>query len=463
MSGLIFHAPPVAPLLSSSSSNIRCYNYSSSPRSERHVLPDLSGDVVADSRVPTTSGGITDVWKCSWFKDTGSTKVAVKTFRIESASHGELVRTHKRLSQQIHAWTKLEHDNILPLCGIVMDFGPIVSIVHPWKENGTLSTYLASTHTSLIIHDRFKLLQDIVSGLHYLHSHGIVHGNLSSNNVLVDALGRASLADPGLSVLVPEILGMSYFRLSTSGAIRYAAPELFKTSSKGQVSLPSTFSDIYSLGCIICLILSGFRPYSTLARDSDVLVELHLGVAPASPSDSDKSTTREQWQFIQRCWSAIPENRPSTNEALEFVDINLALYTPFSTISLTMTATHSRSSKTDSSKPRLVLSRKDFCPGDPVPQDMQASLAVGLSCSRNPEKAAEASLSVILNDIFDISHVVPQWDSKETENAVINHTYNVLVEDIKMISDALRVLQTSNPRCVPIVPGLLVAPQTPSA
>jgi hypothetical protein len=70
---------------------------------------------------------------------------------------------------------------------------------------------------------------------------------------------------------------------------------------------------------------------------------------------------------------------------------------------------------------------------------------------------------VILNDIFDISHVVPQWDSKETENAVINHTYNVLVEDIKMISDALRVLQTSNPRCIPIVPGLLVAPLTPGA
>lgn len=104
-----------------------------------------------------------------------------------------------------------------------------------------------------------------------MHSHGIVHGNLSGvrivpveptnqsnmrlkNNILVDALGGASLADPGLSVLVPEILGMSYFRLSTSGAIRYAAPELFRTSSKGQVSLPSTFSDIYSLGCIILLV-----------------------------------------------------------------------------------------------------------------------------------------------------------------------------------------------------------------
>ncbi|KAG2037141.1 kinase-like domain-containing protein [Suillus americanus] len=447
MSGLVFYAPPVAPLLASSSSgNVRCYRYSSSASNERHVA-DLSGDVVADTSVLTTSGGITDVWKCTWFKDTGSTKVAVKTFRIESTSQGELAKTHKRWSQQIHAWAKLEHENILPLYGIVMDFSPIVSTVHPWKENGTLSTYLSCKHATFTVQDKFKLLENIVSGLHYLHSHGIVHGNLSGNNVLVDALGRASLADPGLSVLVPEILGMSYFRLSTSGAIRFAAPELFKKSSRGEVPLPSISSDRYSLGSIIYFVLSGSLPYSTL-KDSDVLVELLLGVAPASPSESNKSISREHWQFIQGCWSEIPQNRRTTNEALEFVDVNLALYIPFRAIYLTTMEMHSRSSKTDGSKPRLVLSRRDFSPGDTLPLDIQANLAVGLRRSRNPAKAAEAAVSVILNDIFDASHIVPQWDSKETENAVVTHTYNVLVEDIKMISDALQVLQTSNPNAV---------------
>ena len=114
-------------------------------------------------------------------------------------------------------------------------------------------------------------------------------------------------------------------------------------------------------------VLSGSLPYSTLMRDSDVLAELLLGVAPASPSDSDISITREQWHFILGCWSEIPENRRSINEALEFVDVNLALYIPFRAISLTTTAAHSRSSKTDDLKPRLVLSRRDFSPGDPLP------------------------------------------------------------------------------------------------
>lgn len=446
MSGLVFYAPPVAPLLASSS-NVRCYRDSSSAGNERYVVADLSGDVVADTSALTASGSITDVWKCTWFKDTGSTKVAVKTFRIESTNQGELAKTHKRWSQQIHAWAKLEHENILPLYGIVMDFGPIVSIVHPWKENGTLSTYLSCNHATLTVQDKFKLLENIVSGLHYLHSHGIVHGNLSGNNVLVDALGKASLADPGLSVLVPEISGMSYFRLSTSGAMRFAAPELFKKSSRGEVPLPSISSDRYSLGSIIYFVLSGSLPYSTLT-DSDVLVELLLGVAPALPSDLNTSITREQWQFIQGCWSEVPQYRRTTNEALEFVDVNLALYVPFRAIFLTTMEMHSRSSKTDGSKPRLVLSRRDFSPGDTLPSDIQASLAVGLRRSRNPAKAAEAAVSVILNDIFDTSHIVPQWDSKETEHAVVSHAYNVLVEDIKMISDALQVLQTSNPNAV---------------
>lgn len=137
-----------------------------------------------------------------------------------------------------------------------------------------------------------------------------------------------------------------------------------------------------------------------------MLVELLLGVAPASPSDSDKSITREQWQFIQGCWSEIPKNRRTTNEALEFVDVNLALCVPFRAVFLTTTEMHSRSSKTDSSKSRLVLSRRDFSPGDMLPPgqyarlllsrlrwtffpDIQASLAVGLRRSRNPAKAAE--------------------------------------------------------------------------
>jgi hypothetical protein len=113
MSSLVFYAPPVAPLLtSSSSSNVRCYRYSNLASNERFVVADLSGDVVADTSVLTTSGGITDVWKCTWFKDTGSTKVrfsprgavlrliwlvqvAVKTFRIESTGQGELAKTYK--------------------------------------------------------------------------------------------------------------------------------------------------------------------------------------------------------------------------------------------------------------------------------------------------------------------------------------------------------------------------------
>lgn len=120
------------------------------------------------------------------------------------------------------------------------------------------------------------------ASLSTVHSHGIIHGNLSGvriisvqftnqsdiclkNNVLVDALGRASLADPGLSVLVPEVLGMSYFRLSTSGAIRFAAPELFKKSSRGEVPLPSISGDRYSLGSIIYLVSPSLRKLRVLS------------------------------------------------------------------------------------------------------------------------------------------------------------------------------------------------------
>jgi hypothetical protein len=129
MSGLVFYAPPVAPLLASSS-NVRCYRDSSSAGNERYVVADLSGDVVADTSALTASGSITDVWKCTWFKDTGSTKVrfgshgavlrliwmvqvAVKTFRIESTNQGELAKTHKaRSNVYIFRSLNINHDMI---------------------------------------------------------------------------------------------------------------------------------------------------------------------------------------------------------------------------------------------------------------------------------------------------------------------------------------------------------------
>ena len=42
----------------------------------------------------------------------------------------------QKFLQEVHAWSKLAHANVLPLIGITTHFGMTVSIVSPWMEKG---------------------------------------------------------------------------------------------------------------------------------------------------------------------------------------------------------------------------------------------------------------------------------------------------------------------------------------
>ncbi|KAN0073724.1 Protein kinase-like domain containing protein [Tylopilus felleus] len=74
-------------------------------------------------------------------------------------------------------------------------------MVCPWAENGTLTLYFARGHAHLPVAEILRLLDNlnVASGLHYLHSRFIVHGDLSGSNIFILHDGSACIADFGLS------------------------------------------------------------------------------------------------------------------------------------------------------------------------------------------------------------------------------------------------------------------------
>jgi serine/threonine protein kinase len=124
-----------------------------------------------------------------------------------------------------------------------------------------------------------------------VHSHDVVHGDLTGvrliisspffshkpylqSNVLIDARGRACLSDFGLSTLIAEFQGTSYFTSSIRGAVRYAAPEIYATS--GPDPIPSvrvsTHSDIYSFGSVMLQVrLISMINCLELTQDTNIL------------------------------------------------------------------------------------------------------------------------------------------------------------------------------------------------
>lgn len=144
---------------------------------------------------------------------------------------------------------------------------------------------------------------DVLSGLIYLHSVGIIHSDLKPENVLispgVNTKYRAQLCDFGLSVVKPTREPTNGTRYTGKGAtLCYAAPEQVARN------ICSTMSDIFSLGGVAYFLITGKDPFEGM---NSVLVERKCENCemPTLPKGID-----EFWQTIfENCWVKNPENR----------------------------------------------------------------------------------------------------------------------------------------------------------
>jgi hypothetical protein len=85
-------------------------------------------------------------------------QVAVKVITVrqpENASN--LTKKHDELLQEIRVWGRLQNEHILPVLGYVHGHGHLPSLVFPWMQNGSLTTFLRE-HKSLERGERFRLV-----------------------------------------------------------------------------------------------------------------------------------------------------------------------------------------------------------------------------------------------------------------------------------------------------------------
>jgi serine/threonine-protein kinase len=103
--------------------------------------------------------------------------------------------------------------------------------------------------------------RQILSGLAALHAAGIVHGDVKSDNVLVDrrdGIDHARLIDFGLARVQFAASGSPKNEIGdlVSGTPGYMAPEVIR----GEGS--STASDLYGVGVILYELITGNTPFS---------------------------------------------------------------------------------------------------------------------------------------------------------------------------------------------------------
>jgi serine/threonine protein kinase len=293
------------------------------------AIPSTS--IKRQSDYPTSSGGLGDIWKCSMSIDPAtSIEVAVKNVRITDIRAEEAIQTaKKRLRREVAVWIKLRHAHVLTLHGTVYGFGPLPALVSKWMDNGALDNYLE--RSSLTMEQKLKLLKQVVDGLKYLHDQEVIHGDLTSTNVVIDRDGNAFLADFGLSVALAEG-DRSYYNSYSSGAVRWLAPELIGSSEQENnlddcdndvtFQKPNSKSDVFSLGCIMLHVFSGQLPFWWLRNIRQLFGARSKRVEPYRLEPSI-TISHQHLDFMRKCWSAKPDVRPSTGDAVSFVENEL--------------------------------------------------------------------------------------------------------------------------------------------
>ncbi|XP_072347733.1 inhibitor of nuclear factor kappa-B kinase subunit alpha [Scyliorhinus torazame] len=183
-------------------------------------------------------------------------RIAVKACRLELSA-----RNKERWCHEIQIMKKLNNPNVVTACEVPEEmqdiaFNDVPLLVMEYCTGGDLRKILNKPENCCGLKESqvLSLLQDVGSGIQYLHDNRIIHRDLKPENiVLQDASGK----------LVHKIIDLGYAKdldqgsLCTSfvGTLQYLAPELFE-------SQPYTVTvDYWSFGTLIFECISGFRPF----------------------------------------------------------------------------------------------------------------------------------------------------------------------------------------------------------
>lgn len=222
---------------------------------------------------PIAHGGMASVWLARFVGKHGFEKlVAIKTILPEYAAD---TRFQQMFLDEARIASGIEHVNVAQ----ILDLGEqheVLYIVMEWVDGDSLSKLHRSVDARsdrVPLGVTLRLLADTCGGLHAAHELtdktgkllGVVHRDVSPQNILVSNKGNAKLIDFGIAKALDRISGDTNAGL-LKGKIQYMAPE----QSRGGAL--DRRADVWAAGAILYYLLSGRPPFD----GENQLATLHM-------------------------------------------------------------------------------------------------------------------------------------------------------------------------------------------
>ncbi|MGO9229560.1 MAG: protein kinase domain-containing protein [Bryobacteraceae bacterium] len=204
-------------------------------------------------------------------------QVAIKLIDLPLA--GSLFRERFRQERQILAG--LSHPFIARLLdGGVSEDGELY-LAMEYADGLPIQRY-CEQH-ALTIRRRLELFRSVCAAVHFAHQNLIVHRDLKPDNILVLEDGTPKLLDFGTAKLLTPVEGAADSEFTRQGFYSYTPQYASPEQVLGQPI--STASDVYSLGVLLFLLVTGEMPYELREFSTAEMVRVICEQQPPRPSE----------------------------------------------------------------------------------------------------------------------------------------------------------------------------------
>jgi serine/threonine protein kinase/tetratricopeptide (TPR) repeat protein len=250
----------------------------------RFALPSSAG-LAGQTLGPYTlisqigQGGMGSVWLARRSDGRFERQAAVKFVSIALSGPA----TEERFKREGSILGRLTHPHIAELLDAGISSAGQPYLILEYVDGTTIDQY-CDQH-KLDLEARVRLFLDVLAAVAHAHANLIVHRDIKPSNVLVTTGGEVKLLDFGIAKLLEGEgqTGAATLLTQEGGSAltpHYAAPEQLTGRPV------TTATDVYALGVLLYLLLSGRHPVGLGLRSPAELVKAVLDLEPPRASDA---------------------------------------------------------------------------------------------------------------------------------------------------------------------------------
>ncbi len=175
-----------------------------------------------------------------------------------------------RFQQEANQVASLQHPHILPL----LDYGNYQSIpylVYPHVPLTSLRSLLAQ-NVPTDLNSVGRYLDQFASALEYAHQHAVIHRNLSTACIYMQANRQLTVGEFGLMRMYELSLREGQRTNKFSGSSESSSPEQLLGKPV------DAYTDIYAMGAVLYRLLTGHSPFSGKSREEVTRQHLYAEV-----------------------------------------------------------------------------------------------------------------------------------------------------------------------------------------